>query len=149
MKVQVTPFLWYSEKAGEAARFYISVFGRSSSTRILSESEQSVNFKIQGQEIIAFNGGPYFKFTEAFSLFVNCKTQTEIDFLWNKLSAGGSKGQCGWLKDKYGVSWQIVPEILPDLLGDDDSAKAERAMNAMLKMKKLDIQKLKKAHQGK
>ena len=149
MKVQITPFLWYSKKAGEAARFYISIFGRSSKTRILSESDQSVNFKVQGQEVIAFNGGPYFKFTEAFSFFVNCKTQDEIDHLWNKLSAGGSKGRCGWLKDKYGVSWQIVPEILPDLLGDDDSAKAERAMNAMLKMKKLDIQKLKKAHQGK
>jgi predicted 3-demethylubiquinone-9 3-methyltransferase (glyoxalase superfamily) len=148
MKVQITPFLWYRENAGEAARFYISILGRSSKTRIISESDQSVNFKIQGQEVIAFNGGPYFKFTEAFSFFVNCKTQKEVDFLWNKLSAGGSKGNCGWLKDKYGVSWQIIPEILLPLLGDDDSIKAERTMKAMLKMKKLDIQKLKKAHQG-
>jgi predicted 3-demethylubiquinone-9 3-methyltransferase (glyoxalase superfamily) len=136
----VRPFLWYDDRAVEAARFYTSIFKNS---KILAESESMATFEIDGQEIIAFNGGPHFTFTEAISLFVNCETQDEIDEYWAKLCDGGKPGRCGWLTDKFGLSWQIVPLILGDLLGGDDEEKSARAMQAMLQMSKLDIARLK------
>ncbi len=152
---KITPFLWFDGQAEEAARFYVSIFKKTKKSRIDSVSSggngsvMCVSFTLNGQEFIALNGGPHYKFTPAISFFVSCKTQKEVDYFWEKLTQGGEEVQCGWLKDKFGVSWQIVPEILGDLLGDDDEEKAGRAMQAMLKMKKLDIQKLKKAHTGK
>lgn len=146
MSQKITPFLWFDGQAEKAARFYVSIFKNS---RILSTDAMSATFRLEGQEYIAFNGGPQFKFTPAISLFVSCKTQAEVDYFWRKLSAGGRTQPCGWLKDKFGVSWQVIPSILGDLLGDDDREKAGRALQAMLKMKKLDIAKLKKAHAGK
>jgi predicted 3-demethylubiquinone-9 3-methyltransferase (glyoxalase superfamily) len=108
----------------------------------------TVSFEINGQQFTALNGGPQFRFSEAISLVVNCETQAEIDALWEKLSAGGKESRCGWLKDRYGLSWQLVPTVLPELLGDKDSARAQRAMQAMLQMRKLDIAVLRRAHQG-
>ena len=140
---KITPFLWFDGKGGEAARFYTSIFKHS---KIISVSPMSATFKLAGQKFIALNGGPQFKFTEAISFFVSCATQKEIDYFWAKLSAGGEKSRCGWLKDKFGVSWQVVPPILGDLLGDEDSEKSNRVMQAMLKMGKLDIKKLKQAY---
>jgi predicted 3-demethylubiquinone-9 3-methyltransferase (glyoxalase superfamily) len=145
MKTKITPFLWYDGQAEEAANFYTSIFKNS---KILGSSPMAVTFEIDGQKIIAFNGGPMFKFTEAFSLSVDCETQEEIDEMWEKLSAGGQESRCGWLKDKFGLSWQIVPPILGELLGDKDPQKAKRALDAMLKMNKIDIAKLKEAHAG-
>jgi predicted 3-demethylubiquinone-9 3-methyltransferase (glyoxalase superfamily) len=142
---RVTPFLWFDGQAQQAAKFYTSVFKGS---KIVSRSSMSATFRMDGKEYIAFNGGPLYKFTPAISLFVSCKTQREVDYYWKRLSAGGEIARCGWLKDKFGVSWQIVPSILGDLLGDLDEEKAGRAMEAMLKMKKLDIAKLKRAHSG-
>ena len=143
---KITPFLWFDGRAEEAAKFYTSIFKNS---KILSVSPMSAIFKLAGQKFFALNGGPQFKFTEAISFFVNCDTQKEIDYFWNKLSAGGEKSRCGWLKDKFGVSWQIVPPILGDYLNDEDSEKAQRVMQAMLKMDKLDIKKLKQAYSKK
>jgi predicted 3-demethylubiquinone-9 3-methyltransferase (glyoxalase superfamily)/uncharacterized protein YdhG (YjbR/CyaY superfamily) len=140
---KITPFLWFDGRAGEAAKFYTSIFKHSS---IESTSPMSATFWLDGQKFIALNGGPQFKFTEAISFFVSCTTQKEIDYYWDKLSAGGERSRCGWLKDKFGVSWQIVPTILGELLGDDDEEKSQRAMQAMLKMRKLDIKVLKRAH---
>ena len=154
---KITPFLWFDHQAEEAANFYISVFKNS---KILSVSRYGegaprpagtamiVNFQIDGQEFMALNGGPEFKFTEAVSLFVNCETQEEVDNYWEKLSAGGEKGQCGWLKDRYGLSWQIVPTALGELMSDPDPEKSRRVMEAMLKMSKIDINALKRAHGG-
>jgi predicted 3-demethylubiquinone-9 3-methyltransferase (glyoxalase superfamily) len=155
---KITPFLWFDDKAEEAVKFYISIFKNS---RILSVvrygaaaanasgrprgSVMTVKFQVEGQEFIALNGGPHFKFTEAVSFVVNCKTQKEVDKLWEKLSAGGEKGQCGWLKDKYGVSWQIVPTVLSELLNDKDDEKSERVIKAILQMDKLDIKTLRQA----
>jgi predicted 3-demethylubiquinone-9 3-methyltransferase (glyoxalase superfamily) len=139
---KITPFLWFDGQAGEAAKFYTSIFKNS---KIVSVSPLSATFQLDGQKFIALNGGPQFKFTEAISFFVSCKTQKEIDYFWEKLSAGGKKSRCGWLKDKFGVSWQIVPPILGELLNDEDDAKSNRVMQAMLKMGKLDIKKLKQA----
>ncbi len=142
---KITPFLWFDNNAEEAAKFYVSVFKNG---KIESVSPMMVNFELEGQKFMALNGGPHFKFTEAISLFVDCKTQEEVDALWSKLSEGGSTSQCGWLKDKYGLSWQIVPETLGELLSDSDSVKAERVMQAMLQMTKIDIEGLRRAYKG-
>jgi predicted 3-demethylubiquinone-9 3-methyltransferase (glyoxalase superfamily) len=143
---RITPFLWFDGQAEQAAKFYTSIFKGS---KIVSTSSMSATFRLDGRDFIAFDGGPAYRFTPAISLFVSCKTQKEIDYYWRKLSAGGEIVRCGWLKDKFGVSWQIVPSILGDLLGDPDEEKAGRAMEAMLKMKKLEIATLKRAHAGK
>jgi predicted 3-demethylubiquinone-9 3-methyltransferase (glyoxalase superfamily) len=140
---KITPFLWFDGKAEEAANFYVSVF---KNAKIVSTGAMSATIEIEGQQFIAFNGGPMFKFTEAISLFVNCDTQEEIDHLWEKLSEGGQKQKCGWLKDKYGVSWQIIPPVLGQMLQDKDPAKSKRVMQAMLQMDKIDIAGLKKAY---
>jgi predicted 3-demethylubiquinone-9 3-methyltransferase (glyoxalase superfamily) len=143
---KITPFLWFDGQAEEAARFYTSIFKKS---KIESISPMSATFRLDGMKFIALNGGPQFKFTEAISFFVSCKTQKEIDYFWQKLSAGGEKSRCGWLKDRFGVSWQIVPPILGELLNDKDDEKSNRVMQAMLKMTRLDIKKLKQAAKGK
>ena len=145
---KITPFLWYDGKAEEAAEHYTSVFKNS---RILSRMGEpgkamSVTVEIEGQQLFLFNGGPMFQFTPAISLFVNCNTQEEIDALWNKiLEAGGQEERCGWIKDKFGLSWQLVPPILSQLLQHPDREKANRVMQAMLRMKKLDIKALEEA----
>jgi predicted 3-demethylubiquinone-9 3-methyltransferase (glyoxalase superfamily) len=139
---KIFPFLWFDGQAGEAAKFYTSIFKDS---KIVSSSPMSATFELAGQTFMALNGGPEFKFTEAMSLFVSCETQEEIDYFWERLSAGGVKSRCGWLKDKFGVSWQIIPPILGELLNDEDSEKADRVMQAMLQMDKLDISNLKQA----
>jgi predicted 3-demethylubiquinone-9 3-methyltransferase (glyoxalase superfamily) len=144
-------FLWFNDKAEEAAKFYCSIFKQSKIIEIYRDEQRagSVTFTINGQRFIAFNGGPHFQFTPAVSIFIRCKTQKEVDTLWKKLLQGGKENQCGWLTDKYGLCWQIIPEILGELLGDKDPAKSERVFNAMMKMVKIDIQKLKKAATGK
>ncbi|MBL0355388.1 MAG: VOC family protein [Chitinophagaceae bacterium] len=146
---KITPFLWFDGKAEEAAQFYTSIFKNSRITSTMpgpGGKAMGVNFVLDGQEFIALNGGPMFKFTEAISLFISCETQEEIDYMWNNLSSdGGEESMCGWLKDKYGLSWQVVPPVLSELFSDKDRAKADRAMQAMLKMKKIDIAKLKAA----
>lgn len=143
---KITPFLWFDGQAEEAARFYTSIFKDS---KIISISPMAANFRLAGQEFIALNGGPQFKFTEAVSFFVSCETQEEIDYFWAKLTVGGREQQCGWIKDKFGLSWQIVPPILGEMLGDEDAAKSQRVLQAMLQMVKLDIKKLKDAYAGK
>jgi len=145
---KIKPFLWFDNQAEEAADYYASIFKDS---KILSVNRANgkvflVTFKLQGQEFIALNGGPQFKFTPAISLFVNCETQQEIDALWKTLSAGGREDQCGWLQDKYGLSWQIIPTALGKMLGDKDAKKANAAMKAMLQMKKLDLKDLQQAY---
>jgi predicted 3-demethylubiquinone-9 3-methyltransferase (glyoxalase superfamily) len=151
---KITPFLWYDGNAEEAANFYISIFKNSKMGKISrygdagpgpKGSVMSVTFQIEGQEFFALNGGPHFKFTPAISFFVNCETQQEVDELWEKLSAGGRTDRCGWLQDKFGVSWQIIPTVLGQLLGDKDPQRAKRAMQAMLQMTKIDINKLQQA----
>lgn len=142
---QPTPFLWFNGQAEEAARFYTSIFKNS---RIDSVSPMSATFHLDGQKFMALNGGPQFTFTEAISFFVNCETQAEVDELWDKLSAGGTKQRCGWLKDQFGVSWQIIPSVLGDMLQDEDEGKSERVMQAMLQMSKIDIAGLKRAYHG-
>lgn len=156
---KITTFLWFDDKAEEAAKFYVSIFKNSSIDGITHYpasvsaaagrpvgSVMTVVFKLDGQEFVALNGGPHFKFTEAISLVVNCETQEEVDEYWEKLKAGGGEeSQCGWLKDKYGLSWQVVPTILPELMLDQDQQKTDRAMKAMLTMKKLDIAAIKQA----
>lgn len=153
---KITPFLWFDDQAEEAMNFYVSIFKNSKVGKVTrygdagpgrKGSVMSVTFELNGQEFYALNGGPVFKFNQAISFFVSCETQPEIDEFWEKLSAGGNKDQCGWLQDKYGLSWQIVPTILGTLLGDPDRAKAKRVMEAMLKMHKLDIATLKQAHE--
>ncbi len=139
---KVTPFLWYNNNAEEAMKFYVSIF---KNARITSTG----SFQIDGQEFMVFNGGPEFKFNEAVSLFVNCDTQQEVDEYWEKLSAGGQKSRCGWLKDKYGLSWQIIPSVLVNMLNDKDPAKSKRVMDAMLKMTRINIEDLKKAYNQK
>lgn len=155
---KITPFLWFDNKAEEAANFYVSIFQNSkigSITRYEGEgakasgqpagSAMTVTFQLNGQEFVALNGGPQFKFTEAISFVVNCETQEEVDGFWDKLLEGGQPSVCGWLKDKYGLSWQIVPTILPKLLQGKDPAKSKKVMEAMLKMAKIDINILKQA----
>jgi len=139
---KVTPFLWFDGKAAEAAAFYVSIFKNS---KVVSSSPMDATFVLDGQDFLALNGGPQYKFTPAVSLFVSCETQEEVDYFWEKLGAGGAESQCGWLTDKYGLSWQVVPTILRKLLQDPDRAKAQRALNAMLKMTKLDIKRLQEA----
>ncbi len=143
---KIIPFLWFEGKAEEAAKFYTSIFENS---KIVSITEMSATFQLDGLEFIAFNGGPTFTFSPAVSFFVRCETQQEIDYLWEKLSAGGETQRCGWLKDKFGVSWQIVPPILGELLSDEDDEKSNRVMQAMMKMSKLDIKELEEAYEGK
>jgi len=151
---KITPFLWFDGNAEEAANFYISIFKNSKLGKISRYGDagpgpkgtaMSVTFQIEGQEFYALNGGPQFKFTPAISFFVNCETQQEVDDLWEKLSAGGRTDRCGWLQDKFGLSWQIIPTVLGQLLGDKDPQRAKRAMQAMLQMTKLDIKKLQQA----
>lgn len=151
---KITPFLWFDGNAEEAANFYISIFKNSKMGKISrygdagpgpKGSVMSVTFQIEGQEFFALNGGPQFKFTPAISFFVNCETQKEVDDLWEKLSAGGRTDRCGWLQDKFGLSWQIIPTVLGQLLGDKDPQRAKRAMQAMLQMTKIDIEKLQHA----
>jgi predicted 3-demethylubiquinone-9 3-methyltransferase (glyoxalase superfamily) len=158
---KITPFLWFEHQAEEAVKFYTSIFKNSRIGKVArydkagekaagrpAGSVMTVEFQLEGQEFVALNGGPHFKFTEAISFVVNCETQDEVDYFWAKLSAGGKEVQCGWLKDKYGLSWQIVPTILGELLSGKDAAKSQRAMEAMLGMVKLDLQKLKDAYEG-
>jgi predicted 3-demethylubiquinone-9 3-methyltransferase (glyoxalase superfamily) len=155
---KITPFLWFDDEAEEAAAFYTSIFNGSSVNAITRYGEvgpgpkgsvMTVVFQIEGQQFIALNGGPQFKFTEAISFVVDCETQQEIDELWASLSAGGKEVECGWLKDKYGLSWQIVPTVLGEMMTDKDTKKSQRVMKALLRMKKLDIAGLEKAfHEG-
>jgi predicted 3-demethylubiquinone-9 3-methyltransferase (glyoxalase superfamily) len=148
---KITPFLWFDGQAEEAVNFYTSLFKDSkvvNMSRMPDGKVISATFLLNGQEFMALNGGPMFKFTEAISLFVKCDTQTEIDSMWDKLSEGGSQGRCGWLKDKFGLSWQIIPPVLGELMGDKDPAKSQRVMQAMLKMDKIIIQDLKDAYEG-
>jgi predicted 3-demethylubiquinone-9 3-methyltransferase (glyoxalase superfamily) len=152
---KITPFLWFDTQAEEAANFYVSIFKNSKIVAVSRYGEggpgpkgsvMTAAFQLEGQDFIALNGGPQFKFTEAISLSVNCETQQEVDEYWGRLSAGGQEGPCGWLKDKYGLSWQINPAILGKMLSDPDPQKAKRVMQAMLKMKKIDIDGLKQAY---
>ena len=141
---KITPFLWFNNNAEEAANFYVSIFKNS---KVTSSNPMSVTFILDGVEFFALNGGPQYKFTEAISMFVDCETQEEVDFYWEKLIAGGGEeSMCGWLKDKYGLSWQIIPKELGQMLGDKDPAKGQRVMQAMLKMKKIDVKLLKEAY---
>ena len=143
---RITPFLWYDGQAEEAARYYVSVFRKDS--RVTSVSPMSVTFKLEGRPFMALNGGPRYKFNEAFSLFVDCRDQEEVDYYWKALGRGGEPGRCGWLKDRWGLSWQVVPRALGACLRGTDKAGAQRAMAAMLKMGKLDVRKLEKAYRG-
>src|SRR6266849_4387593 len=152
---KITPFLWFDGKAEEAMKFYISIFKNSKMVSVTRFGEagpgpkgtvMTATFQLDGQQFVALNGGPQFKFTEAVSFFVNCETQPEVDELWEKLSEGGEKGRCGWLKDKFGLSWQIIPTALGELMGDKDPDKAGRVMQAMMQMSKIDIAALKRAY---
>jgi predicted 3-demethylubiquinone-9 3-methyltransferase (glyoxalase superfamily) len=158
---KITPFLWFDSQAEEAANFYVSIFKQSrigAITRYDDEGSKAagrpkgsimtVEFELDWQRFTALNGGPLFKFTEAISLVVNCENQRDVDHFWDKLSAGGEEVQCGWLKDRFGVSWQVVPTILIELLQDKDPERSRRVMSAMLKMKKLDVDALRKAYDG-
>jgi len=159
---KITPFLWFDTQAEEAANFYASVFKNSKIVNVARYGDEAakasgrpegsamtVAFELEGQKFVALNGGPHFKFTEAVSFVVNCQTQKEVDHYWEKLSAGGDEKaqQCGWLKDKYGLSWQIVPTVLVEMLQDKNPEKSERVMQALLKMKKLDIKTLQQAYE--
>lgn len=153
---KITPFLWFDGKAEEAMNFYVSIFKNSKVVNISRFGEggpgpkgtvMSATFQLEGQQFMALNGGPHFSFSPAISFFVSCETQEEVDDLWEKLSAGGQKERCGWLKDKYGLSWQIIPTVLGKLLNDPDPAKSKRVMQAMLQMNKIEIGKLKEAHE--
>ena len=156
---RITPFLWFDNQAEEAVNFYVAIFKDSRIRSIARYEEEAakasgrpkrsvmtVAFELNGQEFIALNGGPLFKFTEAISFVVNCETQEEVDHFWKRLTAGGQEVQCGWLKDRFGVSWQIVPTVLGEMLQDKDPEKSRRVMAAMLKMKKINIEALKKAY---
>src|SRR5215472_9651132 len=154
---KITPFLWFDDKAEEATHFYVSLFKNSKIDSVSRYGDagpgpkgkvMTVAFQLNGQQFTALNGGPLFKFTEAISLMVNCETQQEVDELWDKLSAGGEKSRCGWLKDKYGLSWQIIPTALGKLMSDPDREKAGRVMQAMMQMDKIDIKLLEQAYAG-
>src|SRR5881275_3361218 len=159
---KITPFLWFDDQAEDAVNYYTSVFKNSKMGRILRYNEEAaektgrpvgsvltIEFEIEGQKFVALNGGPLFKFNESVSFVVNCETQEEVDYFWEKLTAdGGEESACGWLKDKFGVSWQITPTVLIDMLHDKDSEKSERVMKAMLQMKKIDVKTLKEAYEG-
>lgn len=152
---RIAPFLWFDHQAEEAAGFYVSIFPNSKVVKTVRYGEagpgpagsvMTVAFQLDGQSFVALNGGPLFKSSEAISFVVNCQTQEEVDHYWDKLSAGGTEVQCGWLKDKFGLAWQIVPTVLPELLSDPDPARSQRLMKAMLAMKKLDIRALQQAY---
>ncbi len=149
---KITPFLWFDTQAEEAMNFYASIFKNSKVLGVTpgpNGRAMSVNFELEGQEFIGLNAGPQFQFNEAISFLVDCKTQEEVDELWEKLTAeGGEEGRCGWLKDKYGLSWQIIPSALNEMLSDPDPEKAGRAMQAMLEMNKIDIEELQRAYDG-
>jgi len=157
---KITPCLWFDDQAEEAVKFYTSIFKKSKVGRIARYGEagakvsgrpkgsvMTATFEIEGQEFMALNGGPHFRFSEAVSFIVNCETQQEIDQLWEKLSEGGEQGVCGWLKDKYGLSWQVIPTVLEKMMQDKDSDKTNRVMRALLQMKKLDIRRLEEAYE--
>jgi predicted 3-demethylubiquinone-9 3-methyltransferase (glyoxalase superfamily) len=159
---KITPFLWFDNQAEEAVNFYTSIFKKSKIKSVTRYGEagaevsgrtkgtvMTVTFQLEGQEFVALNGGPIFKFTEAISFVVNCKSQQEVDYYWEKLTAGGDEKaqQCGWLKDKYGVSWQIVPTVLGEMLQDKDPKKSEKVMQTLLPMKKIDIRTIKQAYE--
>ena len=156
---KITPFLWFDDKAEEAAKFYSSIFKNSKIGKVTRYTEESVgptgrpagsvmtvDFELEGQKFVALNGGPIFKFTEAVSFVVNCENQEEVDYFWKKLSDGGEESDCGWLKDKFGLSWQVVPMVLMEMLTDKDTTKAKRVMHAMLQMDKIDIPTLERAY---
>ncbi len=152
---KITPFLWFESKAEEAANFYVSLFKNSKIISITRYGDAGpgqkgsvmlVSFQLEGQDFIALNGGPTYKFSPAISLFVDCQSQQEVDNLWEKLSEGGKKNRCGWLDDKYGLTWQIVPAVLRELMQDKNPEKSKRVMQAMLQMDKIDIEKLKQAY---
>ena len=153
---KITPFLWFDHQAEEAAKFYVSMFKNSKILNIARYGEgtpmpkgtvMTVDFVLEGERFTALNGGPMFKFTEAISFLVNCESQDEVDMLWKKLTSnGGVEGQCGWLKDRYGLSWQIIPTALGQMLSDPDPEKAQRVMSAMLKMKKINVETLRQAY---
>jgi predicted 3-demethylubiquinone-9 3-methyltransferase (glyoxalase superfamily) len=154
---KITPMLWFDNEAEEAARFYTSIFKNSKILSISRYGEagpmpagtvMTVSFELEGQEFTALNGGPEFKFTEAISFVVNCRTQEEVDEYWEKLTEGGEEVECGWLKDKYGLSWQITPIVLMEMLQDKDAERAQRVMRAMLQMKKIDVRALRQAYEG-
>lgn len=155
---KIQPFLWFDDNAHEAAEFYVSTFKNSKINDIVRYGNagpgeagkvMTVDFELEGQRFVALNGGPHFKFTEAISLYVNCETQAEVDALWERLlSGGGQPSQCGWLKDKYGLSWQIIPKALAELLRDKDPLKSQRVMKAMMGMVKIDVAALLRAHRG-
>lgn len=153
----ITPFLWFDQQAEEAANFYVGIFPNSKITKIVRNGESgpgpagsalTVAFQLDGQSLVGLNGGPHYKFTEAISFVVNCQTQAEIDMYWEKLSHGGSDLKCGWLKDQFGLSWQVVPTILPELLTSPDPAASGRVMQALMTMKKLEIRALQQARDG-
>ena len=153
---KITPFLMFNNQTDEAVNFYVSIFKNSKIESVSRYGEagpgakgsiMSASFQLEGQEFMAFNGGPTFSFSQGISLFVSCETQKQVDELWEKLSAGGEKEQCGWLKDKFGVSWQIIPTVLGELLGDKDPKKSQNVMQAMLKMTKIDIAELRRAYE--
>jgi predicted 3-demethylubiquinone-9 3-methyltransferase (glyoxalase superfamily) len=152
---KITPFLWFDSNAEEALNFYTSIFNNAKILNVVRYGAEgpgpegtvmTATFQLEGQEFMALNGGPQFKFTEAISFFVNCETQAEVDTLWNKLAEGGEEQPCGWVKDRYGLCWQIIPTILGELLGDKDAEKAQRVMHAMLQMKKIVIKDLQDAY---
>jgi len=154
---KITPFLWFDSNAEEAANFYSSIFKNSKLLNVARYGEagpgpkgsvMTVTFELEGQQFIALNGGPHYTFSPAISFFVNCETQAEVDELWEKLTAGGKAVQCGWLQDKFGVSWQIIPKALMELMGDKDPVKSQRVFKAMLQMTKIDIEGLKRAYRG-
>ena len=154
---KITPFLWFDNNAEEAANFYVSVFKNAKLLNVARCSEvgpgpkgsvMTAIFELEGQEFVALNAGPRFKFTEAISFVVNCDTQEEVDYYWERLSEGGEKSRCGWLKDKFGLSWQVTPTILGKLMADKDPAKANRVMEAMLQMDKIEIDTLQRAYEG-
>ena len=155
---KITPFLWFDDKAEDAANFYVSIFKNSKIENVSRYGDAGpgpkgsvmiVQFQLEGQRFTALNGGPVFHFTPAISLLVDCQTQEEVDDLWQELSAGGRPDRCGWLTDKYGLSWQIIPAALGKLMSDPDPEKSKRVMQAMLQMDKIDIKRLEQAHQGK
>ena len=161
-KQKITPCLWFDSEGEEAANFYVSVFNNSRVGTISrygkegheihgreAGSVMAVEFELEGQTFVALNGGPHFKFSEAISFQIHCETQKEIDYFWTKLTEGGQEGPCGWLKDKFGLSWQVVPTVLMEMLMDPDSEKSQRVTKAFLQMKKFDIEALKRAYEGK
>jgi len=149
---KITPFLWFNTQALEAAEFYCSLFSNSHITKVThfgnNNAVMSVSFTLEGQPFHALNGGPHFSFNPAISLFVDCENQAEVDELWESLSAGGEKSRCGWLKDRYGLSWQIIPKQLSQLMSDPDPVKAKRVMDAMMQMDKINVSELQKAYEN-